>query len=265
LFTLTILWPPPFTSLSMRFYDAVMKALPLVVTFASIASASPLGTELDITATATFPATNPFAHVVNGERNKMSLEIENKSPVNVTLKSAAGSFHDPDSGKLLKNTTTLTYGVTLVSGAKTILPYNFHSEHKPRDVTLKIWVNYDDGSPSGLHHITAYDSVVSVVEPPSSFFDLPLLFSYVVMAALLGGGGYLVYQNYVPKTKKRKVRKNVNKEEISSPVGPTAAAKSYDEDWIPSHHLKKKAKAQGAASSGDESAPEKRKGRKGKQ
>lgn len=33
----------------------------------------------------------------------MSLEIENKSALNVTLKSAAGSLHDPESGKLLKN------------------------------------------------------------------------------------------------------------------------------------------------------------------
>jgi len=227
-------------------------------------AASPLG-ELDISATATFPPTNPMSYVVNGQRNSMSLEIENKSPVNVTLKSAAGSIHDPDSGKLLKNTTATTYGVTLISGAKTTLPYRFHSEQKPRDVNLKIWVTYDDGSPSGVHRVIAYDSNVTIVEPPASFFDLPLLFSYLVLGTLLAGGGYLVYKNFVPKSFRRKLtRKSVKKSEISAPVGTvnaTTASKTYDEDWIPSHLKKRKTKTTGAASSGDESAPERRKTR----
>ncbi|KAG8895902.1 hypothetical protein FRB99_000288 [Tulasnella sp. 403] len=244
----------------MRLGDIASRLLPIVALVLA-AVATPLATELDIQATANFPPSNPFAHVVNGERNQMALEVENKSPVNVTLKSAGGSIHDPESGKFIKNTTALTYGVTLISGAKTVLPYNFYSEHKPREVLLKIWVNYDDGSPSGLHRTMAYNSVVTIVEPPGSFFDLPLLFSYVVVLAILGGIGYLVYENYVPKTRK-KARKHVNKSDISSPVGTvsaTAGSQTYEEEWIPSHLLKqRKGKKESAVSSGDESAAEKK-------
>jgi len=240
--------------------------------FASLVAATPLVAELDIVAVASFPPTNPFAHVVNGERNKMTLEIENKSHLNVTLKSAAGSIHDPESGKLIKNTTSLSYGVTLISGAKTILPYNFNSEYKPREVLLKIWVNYDDGSSTAPHKVMAHDSVVTIVEPPSSFFDLPLLLSYVVLAGILGGSGYLIFRAYAPKSLKRAVKKQrlsaPAKSTISEPVGTvkaSSASGAYEEEWIPAHHLQREKvkKEIGAASSGDESAPEKRQRRKG--
>jgi len=249
----------------MRFLGTAI--LPLIAALAALAVASPLTTELDISATASFPTTNPFGNVVNGEKNTMSLEVENRSGVNVTLKSAGGSIHDPETGKFFKNTTTLSYGVTLIAGAKTVLPYTFYSEYKPREVQLKLWVDYDSGAPEGLQRTVAYDSVVTIVEPPASLFDIPLLFSLAVMLSLLGGAGYFIYQNFVPKTKKRKVRKtSVSKTEISAPVGPvTASSKAYDEDWIPKHHLqsKKKVKADGAAvSSGDESGAEKRRAKK---
>ncbi|KAG9013874.1 hypothetical protein FRB94_004255 [Tulasnella sp. JGI-2019a] len=251
------------------------QAFQLFAAFASLVAATPLP-ELEIAAVASFPDTNPFAHVVNGEKNKMTLEIENKSHLNVTLKSAAGSIHDPDSGKLLKNTTSLSYGVTLISGAKTVLPYNFNSEYKPKEVLLKIWVNYDDGSSSGPHRTMAYDSVVTIVEPPSSFFDLPLLLSYAVLAAILGGTGYLVFNNYAPKSVKKAIKKQriggsavpPVKSEISEPVGTvkaSSASGAYEEEWIPAHHKPKVAKKEGgltSASSGEESGPERKTKRK---
>jgi len=245
----------------MRLSLAFFTTLPFLalLVLADTPPTSGPSTELDIAATAAFPPTNPFAHVVNGERNKLTLEIENKSPVNVTLRSAGGSIHDPDTGKFLKNTTTLSYSVALHAGTKTILPYTFYSEHKPREVTLKLWVNYDDGSSSVLHRTMAYDSVVTIVEPPASIFDLPLLFSYLVLLGAIGGAGYFIYHNYVPKSLKKKTRKPVTKAEISSPIDVTAK-KTYDEQWIPSHHLggKKKTKKEGVVSSGDESAAERR-------
>jgi len=245
---------------------SILKAFALIGTFALGALANPLPTELDVIATATFPADNPFNKIVNGQRNLLQVEIENKSPVNITLKNAAGSFHDANSGKLIKNTTAATYGVTLISGAKTVLPYTFHSENKVGDANLKIWVSYDDGNPSTLHRAVAFDGVVGVVEPKGSLIDIPLLFSYIVLAALVGGAGYYIYQNFVPKSKSRKAKKHhINKSEITAPVGPvttTIGGKSYDEDWIPGHLKKKGKKEPGAASSGDESGPERRKTRR---
>lgn len=41
--------------------------------------------------------------VVNGERNKILLNVENQSDRNITIKSVAGSFHHPQSHSLVKN------------------------------------------------------------------------------------------------------------------------------------------------------------------
>ena len=40
---------------------------------------------------------------MNGERNKMTLNVENQSDRNITITSIAGSFHHPESNKLVKN------------------------------------------------------------------------------------------------------------------------------------------------------------------
>jgi len=246
----------------------ILKALPFIASVLA-AAASPLSTELDISATAAFPPSNPFAHVVNGERNKMSVEIENKSELNVTLKSAGGSIHDPDTGRFLKNTTASTYGVALVAGAKTILPYTFYSEYTPKEVLLKIWVTYEDGSSSTIHRTMAYDSVVTIVEPKGSWFDLPLLFSYAIILSVIGSGAYYLYKTYGPRPKRsaRAPRPKTSKSQISAPVGivtANATGGKYEEEWIPAHHMPKKqrAKAEGAASSGDDSGADSRKAKR---
>ena len=41
--------------------------------------------------------------IVNGERNRINLLIENNSDLNVTLISIAGSFHDAQTDALIKN------------------------------------------------------------------------------------------------------------------------------------------------------------------
>jgi hypothetical protein len=45
--------------------------------------------------------------VVNGEKNKISLTVENKSDRNVTLTSIAGSFHHADTNAVIKNVRNL--------------------------------------------------------------------------------------------------------------------------------------------------------------
>jgi hypothetical protein len=49
----------------------------------------------NVAAQATFPPENPFAHVVNGERNKLLLSLANTGTSNFTLVNAAASYHDP--------------------------------------------------------------------------------------------------------------------------------------------------------------------------
>jgi hypothetical protein len=92
--------------------------------------------EPDIHVVASFPEDNPFgrtlpsnaskrwsscshstssvsdADVVNGEKNRISLAIENRSDLNVTLTSIGGSFHHPESHALIKNVCAAVYGFT---------------------------------------------------------------------------------------------------------------------------------------------------------
>ena len=44
--------------------------------------------------------------VVNGQKNDIFVSVENKSDRNVTLLTIAGSFHHPDTNKLIKNVRT---------------------------------------------------------------------------------------------------------------------------------------------------------------
>ncbi|GJE85518.1 hypothetical protein PsYK624_015970 [Phanerochaete sordida] len=234
-----------------------------------LAAASPLANpgEPEIIVAAAFPEDNAFAHVVNGQRNDIIVTIENKSERNVTLQNIAGSFHHPESGKLVKNTTALAYKVPLLEGAQMKLPYSFYSEFKPGDLRLNIWIEHEtDGE---KYRVQAYDSIIRVVEPESSWFDIQMWITYVIVLGSLGGLGYFAYLTFVPQPKKRKVPTP------SAPVGTVTAtgAGGYQEEWIPEHHLKKpKARRgkSGVATSGDEtSGPEasgaegrKRKGRK---
>lgn len=82
---------------------------------------------------------------MNGENNRLNLNIENTSGKNVTLLSVAGAFFNTVGEGLIKavrysvlywvdvlnfrvQTSNLTYGIPLMDGAKVVLPYSFHSE-----------------------------------------------------------------------------------------------------------------------------------------
>lgn len=202
----------------------------------------------------TFPESNPFGHVVNGERNQIFLVVENRSDKNVTLQSVAGSFHHPETGTLIKNTSSLTYGFPLLEGSKLQIPYSFYSEFKPGDLRLNIWLEHtvDDDK----YRVTAYDSVVTIVEPEPSWLDFKLLSTYLIVFAVLAGASYTAYNAYIPSQKPRRKRPT----EVSAPVGTVTASGSsgYQEEWIPEHHLKKtkgkKTKSDNAAASEESSS-----------
>ncbi|KAH9945292.1 uncharacterized protein BXZ73DRAFT_38036 [Epithele typhae] len=230
--------------------------------------ASPVDGEPEVVAAAHFPESNAFGHVVNGERNTIIVNVENKDAErNVTLKNVAGSIHYADSGKLLKNFTHSNFGFPLHENTPLQLPFMFYSEFKPGDYRLNVWVEHSvDGQ---TYRVMAYDSIVTVVEPESSFFDFKALTTYGMVLAILGGAGYYTYLTLAPQPKKRKSAAA----QVSAPVGPVTAtgAGGYQEEWIPEHHLKKttrKGKSGGMTSgdetSGVESGAEgrKRKGRK---
>ena len=53
------------------------------------------------------------SEVVNGERNRIIVMIENQSDRNVTLKNIAGSFHHPETNALVKNVSPMLQALSL--------------------------------------------------------------------------------------------------------------------------------------------------------
>ncbi|KAG5645538.1 hypothetical protein DXG03_005813 [Asterophora parasitica] len=241
----------------MRFYALLTSVAALVL---SVSASDP-----EVAVSAHFPETNVFGHVVNGEKNSLILSVENKSGRNVTLVNVAGSVHHSQTDRLVKNLTATKFGIPLLDGAKLDIPYAFFSEFKPGDIRLNVWLEHSvDGS---NYRVSAYDSVVTIVEPEISIFDFKLISTYLIVAAIFGGLSYIAYLNLVPQQKKTRTKKAAPV--VSDPVSAATAtgASGYQEEWIPEHHLKKSKK--GATSDNELSGSElsgtegrKRKGKK---
>ncbi|WVQ67614.1 uncharacterized protein L199_005817 [Kwoniella botswanensis] len=220
--------------------------------------------EDDVLVSASFPETNPFGLVVNGEQNGLLLHLVNQGTKNYTLVSASASYHDVNNHwATVKNASTLKYNVPIVAGSNLSAPYQVYSEFRPQELGLTVWVNLQDTSDAskGVHQLTAMNQTVSVVEPTSSWFDPSLLFLYLILSTALLGGAYAVYQTFfsTPTSKKGGQKKKVKAVVPAEQKSVYPNVKPYEEDWIPESHLKnrqsklkKKSTTAGGASSGDE-------------
>jgi len=222
----------------------------------------------DIIATAAFLEQNAFGHVVNGEKNTLTVTVENKLDRKVTLINVAGALLHPDSNAVLKNLTSLKYDVPLLENKKMQLPYTFYSEFRPGDYRLNVWVEHK--SEKENQRVEAYDSIVTIVDPALSIFDFKLLSTYAIVAAFFGGLCYLAYLTLFPQAKKSRSKK-IPAVSVSTPTGTVTAtgAGGYQEEWIPEHHLRKpkSSKKQAAAASGpsgDELSPAETSGTEGR-
>ncbi|WVR07053.1 hypothetical protein IAU60_004092 [Kwoniella sp. DSM 27419] len=219
--------------------------------------------EDDVLVSATFPEDNPFGLVVNGENNGLLLHLVNQGKKNYTLVSAGASYHDVNRHwATMKNVSTLKYNVPLVSGANFSAPYTVHSEFRPQELGLTVWVDLKEGGTTDLHRVTALNQTVSVVEPASSWFDPQLLFLYLVIGTALLGGAYAAYQSFFapqPTKKGKRVRSEKVQKAVVVNDKPSQYpdVKPYEEEWIPESHLKSrqpklKKRNVGGASSGDD-------------
>lgn len=249
-----------------------IRTLSQLAVFASAACAAVVAsTEPKLDVSASFASDNPFGQVVNGQKTTLNIKILNSSGANVTLVDIAGSFHDVDSGKTLRNITSRKFNMPIIEGMNLTFPYYINSELRPKDTKLLVWANVNDGT--NTYRLTAYDSIVAVVEPPSSIFDIQMILTYLTLIGLIGGGGYFAYQTMNPPPKKsRSAKPDVPATQVPLPETPGGAAR-YEEEWIPSHHLggtgarARKVSRGEALSSGDESASgagKKKKGGKGR-
>jgi len=218
----------------------------------------------DIIATATFPEANVFNHVVNGEKNTLIVAVERKSALNQTLVSIAGAILHPDTNVLIKNLTAAKYNMPLIRDVSLQFPFTFYSEFKPGDHRLNIWI--ETTGEGHDHQVTeVYDSIITVVEPEFSIFDLKLLSTYAMVLALLGGLGFITYRTFAPQAKKPRGKKATTAA-VSAPVTVTATgAGGYQEEWIPEHHLRKtKGAKKTTVASGDDVSGAETSGTEGK-
>ncbi|OCF36668.1 hypothetical protein I316_01263 [Kwoniella heveanensis BCC8398] len=228
--------------------------------------------EDEVLVSASFPESNPFGLIVNGEQNSILVHLANQGTKNYTLVSAAASYHDVNNHwATVKNASALKYNTPLIAGANFSAPFSVNSEFRPQEIGLTVWVDLAESGSKDLHRLTALNQTVSVVEPASSWFDPQLLFLYLVISTALLGGAYAAYQSFfAPQTSKRSGKRSSASSggnKVKAVVPNTEATqypnvKPYEEDWIPESHLKSRttklkkrntgAGGSGAASSGDE-------------
>ncbi|KAG8834220.1 member of Set1p complex, histone methyl transferase [Serendipita sp. 399] len=199
---------------------------------------------------AAFGEDNPFSHIVNGQQNVIEISMENRTPDTVTVKTVSGTLTNPKTGAFLRNTTAQKFDFPVGAGSGIKLPYAFHNEAKPMEARFQVFVSY--GQESVQDEKVAFDGLVTIVEPSVSLFDWRLLSTWGFVLALVGGAGYFTYINFFPAPKKAtKTKKAAPVGPIDTPVVPGSGV--YNEEWIPSHHIKKGKGRKDALSSGDES------------
>ena len=100
----------------------------------------------------------------------------------------------------MRNMTTTTFKsrpLRSVGGRPVQIPFNFVPEFKPQELGVEFSLLVNDEQTGKKHLIHAYRGSVRVEEPPKNWFDLQLLSVYVIVAAFIGGVGYLVYTSYI--------------------------------------------------------------------
>ncbi|BGP51937.1 hypothetical protein JCM10450v2_007897 [Rhodotorula kratochvilovae] len=257
----------------------LLSPLALLGSLALSASAARAGAP-DVEAQIKFPDDNPFGRVTNGvSHNLLHVRVANHGPEPVTVTRVRGQYREAGGKeRALRNTTTMPLGLPVGPGGRSpLIPYKFHSENKPGEAGLRVWVDYVD-STQRAHTVLGYDSTITVVEPKGSWFDLELLFLYALLGSALAAIAYTLYGSYLspspaaPASGVGKKRPTAVTAKSASIVDGTDGSRTtaklageVDEEWVPEHHLRARKTRKGgntSGTSGDESDARRRKGRK---
>lgn len=221
--------------------------------------------QLAADAKTTFPDADIFGvKLVNGRPTKALVEITNHESTPITVAMVGGALvstkeraaDSPAYEGIVRNLTTVQYGLEIEAGAKKELSFAFAQDMQPQDVLLQVVAVITDAK-GGIYQLQAYNQTASVVEPPTSFFDPQIIFLYIFLTAAFAGTLYFVYKTWIealfPQAKRpRTVKKGKKTATIdagdalsgSESTGITTAVpggKDYDEAWIPDHHINRPA------------------------
>ncbi|KAI7868897.1 hypothetical protein BDF14DRAFT_442174 [Spinellus fusiger] len=166
--------------------------------------------------------------IVNGQRNKINLDLSNKEDKVYSVLSVSGRVTlADDHTKTVHNLSALHYEVTLPAQTRLSVPYTFYSEYTPGEHGLEVYLDLLDGKV----RVVGYNGTITVIEPESSWFDPQLLFLYAILIAGAAGIASIVRDSFFPKVKVDvPVERPTHRDEKGQMV--------LDESWIPEQHLK---------------------------
>ncbi|PNY24108.1 Increased recombination centers protein 22 [Tolypocladium capitatum] len=216
-------------------------------------------TKSDIAAVvkATFPNADIFGvHLINGRPTQALVEVTNNEdgPLSVVIISGVLATtkelpaDTPVYQGIVRNLTVNQYNLAIAAGETKSITYSFALDMQPQDVRLQL-VAVLSNAKGSLFQVTAHDGVAFIVEAPTSFFDPQIIFLYLVLSGVFAGTLYFVYKTWIealfPQAKRTKPAKKSKKVvdadaalSGSESVGAsTGSSKTYDESWIPDHHM----------------------------
>jgi len=124
---------------------------------------------------ASFPAAEIFGiKLVNGKPTEAVLSFTNNEPEPVVVAFVGGSLwtpdFDPEGSRIVRNLTTVQYGVQIASGEKETVPFNFVTDMHPQELRLNLVAVVGDQE-NMFYTFQAFNGTVNIVEPNTSIFD----------------------------------------------------------------------------------------------
>ncbi|PNP48363.1 hypothetical protein TGAM01_v200701 [Trichoderma gamsii] len=233
--------------LALQVFGAVAQEEP-VAEPATAAEASTLNADIRTS----FPDSDILGlKLVNGRTTTALVEVTNHEDGPIQFLFANGALWTPEDladdvpayQGIVRNLTMVQYSLEIESGETKSFPYSFVLDMNPQDVRLRLLAVFTNAE-GVVFQVPAYEGSTAIVEAPTSFLDPQIIFLYLVLTAAFGGTLYFVYKTWIEALFPQAKKTRAPKKPVQKPVDPAdalsgseSAGKSYDESWIPDHHI----------------------------
>lgn len=189
--------------------------------------------------------------LVNGRTTTALVEVTNHEDGPIQFLFANGALWTPEEladdvpayQGIVRNLTVVQYSLEIEPGETKSFPYSFVLDMNPQDVRLHLLAVFTNAK-GVVFQVPAYEGSTAIVEAPTSFLDPQIIFLYLVLTAAFGGTLFFVYKTWIEALFPQAKKTRAPKKPVQKPVDPAdalsgseSAGKSYDESWIPDHHI----------------------------